>query len=97
MKRSVLASLAVSAVTAAALALSISPASASAPTPFPAYDNGRVLVTAHPVYQGERVVIRGRGVTLGSVSHPGPAFVAHVLGGLPASWARQVLAVIKVP
>ena len=97
MNRSVFASLAASAVTAAALALSVSPASASAPTPFPAYDNGRVLVTAHPVFSGERVVIRGRGVTLGSVAHPGPAYVTHVLGGLPAGWAGQVLAVIKVP
>ena len=76
---------------AAALAM---PASASAPTPFPVYDSGSALVTAHPVFSGERLVIRGRGVTLGDVAHPGPAYVAHFLGGLPAAWKGHELAAV---
>ena len=82
------------AAAAAALALPVSPAWAAAPAPFPAYDNGRVLVTAHPVHPGERLVIRGHLLTVASVSHPGPAYVMHVLGGLPAGWTGQVLAIV---
>jgi hypothetical protein len=69
-------------------------ASASAPVPFPVYDNGSALVTAHHVVSGERLVIAGRPVTLASVAHPGPAYVAHVLGVLPASWAGRTLAAV---
>jgi len=69
-------------------------AMASAPTPFPVYDNGQALVTAHPVVSGERLVISGRPVTLGAVTHPGPAYVARVLGLLPASWAGRTLAAV---
>lgn len=76
---------------AAALAM---PARASAPSPFPVYDNGGVLVTAHPVTSGERLVIRGRLVILGEVAHPGP-FVAHFLGGLPVSWKGHMLAAVR--
>lgn len=85
------AALTMTAATAAALAM---PARASAPSPFPVYDNGGVLVTAHPVTSGERLVIRGRPVTLGEVDRHGPAYVAHVLGLLPASWRNHTLAAV---
>lgn len=85
------AALTMTAATAAALAM---PASAAAPVPFPVYDNGGVLVTAHPVTSGERLVIRGRLVVLGEVAHPGP-FVAHFLGGLPVSWKGHMLAAVR--
>lgn len=85
------ATLAMSAGIIAALAM---PASAAAPTPFPVYDNGGVLVTAHHVVSGERLVIKGRPVTLGEVDHHGPAYVAHVLGVLPASWKGKTLAAV---
>lgn len=75
---------------AAALAM---PASAAAPTPFPVYDNGGVLVTAHHVTPGERLVIRGRLVILGEVAHPGP-FVAHPRGLLPVAWKGKMLAAV---
>lgn len=82
------ATLTMSAGVVVALAM---PASAVAPTPFPVYDNGGVLVTAHPVFSGERLVIKGRPVELASVAHPGPAFVAHALGVLPVSWKGKTL------
>lgn len=69
-------------------------ASASAPVPFPVYDNGSALVTAHPVVSGERLVIQGRPVELASVTHPGPAYVAHVRGVLPSSWKSRTLAAV---
>lgn len=69
-------------------------ASASAPVAFPVYDNGSALVTAHHVVSGERLVIQGRPVELASVAHPGPAYVAHVLGVLPASWRGRTLAAV---
>jgi len=69
-------------------------AMASAPVPFPVYDNGPALVTAHPVASGQRLVIAGRPVTLASVTHPGPAYVAHVLGVLPAAWKGKPLAAV---
>jgi hypothetical protein len=58
------------------------------------YDAGSTLVTAHPVFSGERLVIRGQGFTLGAVTHPGPAYVAHVLGVLPVSWKGKTLAAV---
>jgi hypothetical protein len=67
---------------------------ASAPSPWPVYDSGTALVTAHPVTPGERLVITGRPVTLGSVTHDGPAFVAHVQGALPAAWKGKTLAAV---
>ena len=79
--------------TAGVVALAM-PARASAPTPFPVYDNGGVLVTAHPVFSGERLVIAGRPFTLASVDKHGPAYVAHVLGVLPASWKGHTLAAV---
>ena len=82
---------AVTAGIAAALAM---PASASAPTPFPVYDNGSALVTAHHVTSGERLVIKGHPVTLGAVTHPGPAYIAHILGRVPASWKGKMLAAV---
>lgn len=66
----------------------------AAPVPFPVYDSGSALVTARPVTSGERLVIAGRPVTLGSVTHPGPAYVAHVLGVLPAAWKGRTLAAV---
>jgi len=69
-------------------------ASASAPTPFPVYDSGSALVTAHHVASGERLVIDDRPVTLGPVTHPGPAYVAHVQGLLSASWTGRTLAAV---
>lgn len=89
-----------SAVAAAAAVTLISaaaiPAGASAPSPFPVYDSGSALVTAHHVTSGERLVIAGHPVTLGSVAHPAhsPAYVAHVLGVLPASWKGRTLAAV---
>ena len=85
------ATLTMTAGIAAALAM---PASAAAPTPFPVYDNGGVLVTAHHVTSRERLVIAGRPVTLGEVDHHGPAYVAHVLGVLPAAWKGHTLAAV---
>lgn len=85
------AALTLSAGVTAALAV---PAGASAPTPFPVYDSGSALVTAHHVTSGERLIIKGRPVTLGEVTHPGPAYVAHVLGVLPASWKGKTLAAV---
>ena len=79
---------------AAALAM---PASAAAPTSFPVYDNGGVLVTAHHVTPGERLVVKGRPVTLGEVDRHGPAYIAHVLGVLPASWKGHMLAAVVSP
>ena len=80
---------------AALAALAVCPAaSASAPTPFPVYDSGPALVTAHHVTSGERLVIKGRPVTLGEVDRHGPAYVAHVLGVLPASWRNHTLAAV---
>lgn len=84
------ATLTMTASVAAALAMS---ASAAAPPPFPVYDNGGVLVTAHPVTSGERLVIRGRLVILGEVAHPGP-FVAHPRGLLPVAWKGKMLAAV---
>ena len=77
-------------------ALAVCPAaSASAPTPFPVYDSGRALVTAHHVTSGERLVIKGHPVTLGAVTHPGPAYIAHILGrALPLSWRNHELAAV---
>ena len=77
---------------AAALAM---PARASAPTPFPVYDNGGVLVTAHHVTPKERLVIKGRPVTLGEVDRHGPTYVARVLGLLPVSWKGHMLAAVR--
>lgn len=88
------ATLTMTAATGAALAM---PARASAPAPFPVYDSGSALVTAHPVFSGERLVIRGRAVELASVAHPGPAYVAHILGVLPASWKGKTLAAVVSP
>lgn len=84
----------------AVLAAAAPAALAAAPNAFPVYDAGRqTLVTAHPVTSGERLVIAGRPVTLGAVTHPGPAYVAHVLGGpLPAAWTGRMLpAVPELP
>lgn len=90
MKRlSIVIPAAVLAVSAAAPA-----AMASAPVPFPVYDSGPALVTARPVAPGERLVIKGRPVTLASVTRDGPAFVAHVQGVLPASWKNRTLAAV---
>lgn len=91
LKSKILAGAAAAAFTFAAFAV---PAGASAPSPFPVYDSGSALVTAHHVVPGERLVIAGRPVTLGSVTHPGPAYVAHVLGVLPASWKGKTLAAV---
>jgi hypothetical protein len=82
---------AAAAFTVAAFAV---PAGASAPSPFPVYDSGSALVTARHVVPGGRLVIAGHPVTLGSVTHPGPAYVAHVLGVLPASWKGRTLAAV---
>lgn len=84
------AALTMTAATAAALAM---PASAAASVSFPVYDNGGVLVTAHHVTPGERLVIRGRLVILGEVAHPGP-FVAHPRGLLPVAWKGKMLAAV---
>jgi hypothetical protein len=75
----------------AVMATGAATAGAATPTPFPVYDSGSALVTAHPVSPGERLVIAGRPVTLGSVTHPGPAYIAHVLGVLPPAWAGKTL------
>ena len=91
LKSKILAGAAAAAFACAAFAV---PAGASAPSPFPVYDNGSALVTAHHVTSGERLVIAGHPVTLGSVTHPGPAFVAHVLGVLPAAWKGRMLAAV---
>lgn len=83
----------------AAAGAAIMPAGAAAPAPAPVpfwvYDSGSALVTAHPVIAGERLVIKGRGVTLGSVTHPGPAYVAHILGVLPPAWTGKTLAAVR--
>lgn len=90
-KRHVVAAAATVTLISAAAAI---PAGASAPSPFPVYDSGSALVTAHRVTSGERLVIAGRPVTLGSVAHPGPAYVAHVLGVLPVAWKGRTLAAV---
>lgn len=69
-------------------------ADAAAPTPFPVYYSGSALVTAHQVTSGERLVVAGHPVTLASVTHPGPAYVAHILIGLPASLKGKTLAAV---
>lgn len=90
--------LAVACAVAALAAAPAAPASASAPAPFPVYDaSGSVLVTAHPVTSGERLVIKGRPVELAWVAHPGPAYVAHVLGEMPVSWRHHMLAAVLEP
>lgn len=91
-KSKILAGAAVLAVTGAASAPA---AMASAPTPFGVYDNGSVLVTAHQVTSGERLVVDGRPFTLGSVAHPGPAYVAPVKGVLPVAWKNRTLSAVK--
>lgn len=94
-KGTLLVRLSISIIPAAVLAVfAAAPAAmASAPAPFPVYDGGQVLVTAHPVQSGERLVIAGRPVTLGPVAHPGP-YVAQVKGVLPTSWKGKTLAAV---
>ncbi len=78
----------------AASAFAVPSARASAPVPFPVYDTGQSLVSGHLLYEGERLVIRGRPVQLGDVEHHGPAYVAHWLGLLPGGWKGHTLAAV---
>ena len=94
LKRPAVAFAATLTMTAGITAALAMPASAAAPTPFPVYDSGPALVTAHHVTSGERLVIKGRPFTLGEVDRHGPAYVAHVLGVLPASWKGHELAAV---
>lgn len=77
---------------AAAAALAGPPA----PVPFPVHVTGStVLVTAHPVHAGERLVIRGVPFTVASADHPGVSYTVRVKGGLlRSSWRDRTLAAV---
>lgn len=87
---------AAAALAASAMALAAVPASA-APSSFPASVTTRSsLVTSHPVYTGEAVIVRGREYRIASVAHPGP-YAARIAGQFPAGLAGTVITVIAAP